>query len=75
MTRLKLWRTSSGLSQRDAAARVGVGIASYQFLESGRMKPSRDQQAKLRRLFGTNAAGMLDVVPDEILVAAGAATP
>ena len=40
MIRLKLWRLQAGLTQREAAARLGIGESTYGFLESGRMHPS-----------------------------------
>ena len=72
MTRLKLWRMTAGQSQRDAATRLGVSLASYQLLESGRLSASRDQQTKLRKVFGSRAGSMLETVPDDVLEAAGA---
>lgn len=36
--RLKKWRESLGLSQRDAASRAGVSQAAWQAVEDGRVK-------------------------------------
>lgn len=48
---LKLWRLQAGLTQREAAARLGIGESTYGFLESGRMRPSRAQLQQLERSF------------------------
>lgn len=47
MLRLKLWRLQARLTQREAAARLGIGESTYGFLESGRMLPSRAQLERL----------------------------
>jgi transcriptional regulator with XRE-family HTH domain len=51
MLSLKLWRLQAGLTQREAAARLGIGESTYGFLESGRMRPSRAQLLQLERSF------------------------
>jgi transcriptional regulator with XRE-family HTH domain len=65
MLYLKLWRIQSRLTQRDAAARLGMGESTYAFLESGRMQPSRAQLQRLARTF-PSPARLFEHVPDQI---------
>jgi transcriptional regulator with XRE-family HTH domain len=65
MLRLKLWREQAGLTQREAAARLGIGESTYGFLESGRMQPSRAQLLRLARSF-TDPARLFEPVREKI---------
>ncbi len=42
------WRSERNLSQRDAARRVGLSLAVWALLESGRLDPTAEESAKLR---------------------------
>jgi transcriptional regulator with XRE-family HTH domain len=46
-----MWRLQVGLTQRQAALKLGIGESTYGFLESGRMRPSHAQLRRLRRFF------------------------
>lgn len=65
MTRLKLWRLQAGLTQREAAARLGIGESTYGFLESGRMQPSPAQLERLACSF-PNPARLFEPVSERI---------
>jgi transcriptional regulator with XRE-family HTH domain len=62
---LKLWRLQTGLTQREAAARLGIGESTYGFLESGRMRPSRAQLLRLEHTF-TDPARLFELVQYQI---------
>ena len=62
---LKLWRLQAGLTQREAAARLGIGESTYGFLETGRMRPSRAQLLQLERSF-TDPARLFEPVRERI---------
>lgn len=57
-------------SQRDIAQQVGIGIADYHYIESGRMLASDDELALLCEFFGVGKDGiypwwpMIDIVRD-----------
>jgi len=67
MTNLKLWRQLQNFSQTEAASRLQLGLSVYQYLESGRLKASAEQTAKLRRLFGPKAETILDEIKPDVV--------
>lgn len=50
------WRLESGLSQMDAAARLGVSLGTFQNWELGRTKPARAFWPRLKPLLAVPAA-------------------
>ena len=52
---LKTWRQGQGLTQREAAARLGVTRACWQFWETGQRVPDWAHRRKLRAVTGVNA--------------------
>jgi transcriptional regulator with XRE-family HTH domain len=48
MTWLEVARRRRDLTQVELANKSGMGLASYQAIESGRLRPSPGQRAKLR---------------------------
>lgn len=62
MTNLLLWRLHKGWTQAEAAARVRIGLSTYGLLEKGRLRPSIEQTARLKRLFGQNTGKMLSII-------------
>lgn len=68
MTNLEFWRRRQGLTQREAAELLGPGFseASISLLESGRLRPSLRQLAGLERVFGAEAATLLEPVADNV---------
>jgi transcriptional regulator with XRE-family HTH domain len=66
MIRLKLWRVQAGLTQAEAATRLGVGLSAYALLEAGRLHPSPDQAARLGSFFGSAATGLFEPVRDRV---------
>jgi transcriptional regulator with XRE-family HTH domain len=65
MTRLKLWRMQEGLTQSEAAQRLGLGESTLALLESGRMRPSSRQLKQLERSF-RDAGSLFDPVRDRV---------
>ena len=59
MIRFKLWRLQKGLTQADAAMRLGIGESTLAMLESGRLRPTRSQLDILRRHFGEKVGSLL----------------
>ena len=49
---LKRWREARGLSQRDLAAKSGVGYASVARIETGRQDPTVGMLARLAGALG-----------------------
>ena len=66
MIRLKLWRLQEGLTQADAAKRLGMGESTLAVLESGRLRPTIAQLARLRAVFGEQAVTLFDQVRDRV---------
>jgi len=66
MNRLKLWRLQAGLTQSQAARRLGLGESTFALLESGRMSPSRRQHELLRRAFGGETDSLFEGVRDRV---------
>ncbi len=50
MTWLEVERRRRDLTQAKLADKIGMGLASYQAIESGRLRASPGQRAKLRAL-------------------------
>ena len=66
MIRLKLWRLQEGLTQAEAAKRLGIGESTLAVLESGRLRPTAAQIARLRAVFGEQTATLFDQVRDRV---------
>lgn len=66
MIRLKLWRLQEGLTQADAAKRLGIGESTLAVLESGRLRPTAAQLTRLSVVFGEQAAALFDQVRDRV---------
>jgi transcriptional regulator with XRE-family HTH domain len=66
MTRFKLWRLQSKLTQSAAARRLGLGESTLALLESGRLRPTPAQLALLRSSFGDEADSLFDPVQERI---------
>lgn len=60
MLTLKLWRVMEGLSQEEAARRIGISQLTLSYLESGRLVPNEKLRSRLEAHFGrARAAEML----------------
>jgi transcriptional regulator with XRE-family HTH domain len=66
MLRIKLWRLQAGLTQMEAAGRLGIGLSTLSLLEGGRLRPTRAQVERLRRLFGSEADTLFDPVQERV---------
>lgn len=66
MIRLKLWRLQEGLTQAEAAKRLGIGESTLAVLESGRLRPTAAQLIRLGAVFGEQAAALFDHVRDRV---------
>jgi transcriptional regulator with XRE-family HTH domain len=66
MTRLKLWRTEKGWTLYEAAGHLGLSRASLHLIENGRLLPSDNQQAILRRFFGSDCETLLEPVHSDV---------
>jgi len=55
MTHLAAWRRAKNLNQCEAAKLLGFAKSEYQLLESGRVKPTPNQYARLLEHFGAEA--------------------
>lgn len=64
--RFKLWRLQNGLTQEEAAARLGLGLSTLALLESGRLRPTASQIDVLRRAFGQEAEALFESVQERI---------
>jgi transcriptional regulator with XRE-family HTH domain len=62
MLRLKLWRLQQGLTQEQAARRLGIGESTLAILESGRLRPTVGQMQTLRRTFGNDTEALFQPV-------------
>lgn len=70
MLRLRLWRLSEGLTQAEAARRLGMSHLTLGYLESGRLRPGERDLERLRAAFGDQAARMFDQVGHDVEEAA-----
>lgn len=50
-TKLKQLRKGAGLTQIEAAAKIGVSLMTYRLWEMGGGKPNRENYEKLLKLF------------------------
>jgi transcriptional regulator with XRE-family HTH domain len=66
MLRLKLWRLQEGLTQQEAAQRLGVGESTLAILESGRLRPTAGQRERLRAHFGEMVDSLFDPVSEHV---------
>jgi transcriptional regulator with XRE-family HTH domain len=66
MIRLKLWRLQEGLTQGEAARRLGIGESTFALLETGRLSPSTSQMDLLRRSFKSETDSLFDVVRERV---------
>jgi transcriptional regulator with XRE-family HTH domain len=66
MTKLEFFRRSQGWSQEDLARRLGPGFtgSSVSLIESGRLRPSARQEARLHVAFGLPIDELLAVASD-----------
>jgi transcriptional regulator with XRE-family HTH domain len=69
MIRLRLWRLQSGLTQGEAAARLGLGLSTLALLEKGRLTPTQSQLELLRGSFGTETDSLFNLVQERVGVA------
>jgi transcriptional regulator with XRE-family HTH domain len=53
---LRRWRQGEGLTQREAAKRLGIAQSTYSAVETGRRQPTKPQAAKLAEVAGITAA-------------------
>jgi transcriptional regulator with XRE-family HTH domain len=63
---LKLWRLQQGLTQEQAARRLGIGESTLALLESGRLKATAGQLDQLRRTFGASTESLFEPVREHI---------
>ena len=68
MLRIKLWRLQNAFKQETAAAKLGLGVSTLALLESGRLRPTPGQLARLRRFFGDAADTLFDPVQERVEV-------
>jgi transcriptional regulator with XRE-family HTH domain len=66
MIRLKLWRLQQGMTQAQAARRVGIGESTLAMLESGRLRPTPGQIDHLRATFGAEVNSIFDPVQERV---------
>jgi transcriptional regulator with XRE-family HTH domain len=66
LNRLRLWRLQNGLTQGEAAARLGIGTSTLALLERDRLRPTPGQLEVLRRTFGAEAATLFDQVQERV---------
>lgn len=66
MLRIKLWRFQSGLTQEEAACRLGIGLSTLALLETGRLRPTRAQIERLRQTFGPEADTLFHPVQERV---------
>jgi len=66
MLRLKLWRLQEGLTQGEAAKRLGLGESTLAILESGRLRPTLDQLERLRATFGEATPTLFEPVRERV---------
>lgn len=64
MLRLRLWRLAEGLTQAEAARRLGMSHLTLGYLETGRLKASQRDLKRLRAVFGDHAERILEAVED-----------
>jgi transcriptional regulator with XRE-family HTH domain len=73
MIRFKLWRLQEGLTQAEAAKRLGIGESTLAILETGRLRPTAQQLARLQTVFGDEAGNLFDPVRDRVTPPTGSA--
>ncbi len=66
MLRLRLWRLSNGLTQAQAARRLGMSHLTLGYLESGRLEPNQRDLARLRDVFGDEAHRLFERVGHDV---------
>ena len=66
MNRLRLWRLQNGLTQGEAAARLGLGLSTLALLEKNRMTPTPSQLVLLRRTFGKETDTLFNQVQERV---------
>ena len=66
MTKLEFLRRSRGWSQDDLARHLGPGFSgsTVSLIETGRLRPSPRQEARLARAFGVPVAELLAAASD-----------
>lgn len=62
MLRLRLWRLCNGLTQAEAARRLGMSHLTLGYLETGRLQPTDRDLRRLRAHFGDQAPSMFERV-------------
>lgn len=67
MLRLKFWRLQQGLTQHQAARRLGIGESTLALLESGRLRPTAQQLQTLRQTFGADTDRLFEPVYDQVI--------
>jgi transcriptional regulator with XRE-family HTH domain len=71
MLRIKLLRLDSGLTQIEAARRLGMSHLTFGYLETGRLAPTSRDLERLRRHFGDRADSMFEEVGSDLGVIGG----
>ena len=66
MLRIKLWRMQQGLTQGEAALKLGLGLSTLALLENGRLRPTAGQRGLLRRTFGVETDSLFEPVQESI---------
>jgi transcriptional regulator with XRE-family HTH domain len=61
-----LWRLSEGLTQTEAARRLGMSHLTLGYLESCRLAPNDRDLGRLREVFGTDAVRMFERVDHDV---------
>jgi transcriptional regulator with XRE-family HTH domain len=69
MLRLRLWRLTAGLTQAQAARRLGMSHLTLGYLESGRLAVGERDLERLRAVFGDRAERMFEEIGDGLEVA------
>ena len=67
--RLKFWRLQQGLTQGEAARRLGIGESTLAVLEAGRLRATQRQLDQLRKTFGPITDSLFEAVEDRLGVA------
>lgn len=64
--RLKEMRTKRGLTQREVAERIGIGVSTLGMYEAGKREPDLDTLRKLARFFGVTVDYLMGNEAEEL---------
>ena len=62
MLRLRVWRLSKGLTQVNAARKLGMNHLTFGYLESGRLRPTEKDLERLRSHFGSQTTSLFEEI-------------